>query len=131
MKKTSLLNSEISYLIARSGHTDTIVISDAGLPIPSNVKRIDLALVPGVPTFLQTLKAVLVELKVESVTIASEMKQKSPELYKEVNELLKDIPIMEIAHEELKRMTVNARAVIRTGEFTPYANIILHSGVVF
>lgn len=131
MKKTSLLNSEISYLIARSGHTDTIVISDAGLPIPSNVKRIDLALVPGVPTFLQTLKAVLVELKVESVTIASEMKQKSPELYKEINELLKDIPIMEIAHEELKRMTVNARAVIRTGEFTPYANIILHSGVVF
>ncbi|NLZ54216.1 MAG: D-ribose pyranase, partial [Thermoanaerobacteraceae bacterium] len=57
MKKRELLNSEISYLISKLGHTDTIVISDAGLPVPKGVQRIDLALIPGKPSFLDVLDA--------------------------------------------------------------------------
>ncbi len=131
MKKNLLLNSEISYLISQMGHTDTLAIADAGLPIPRDVTRIDLALTRGIPSFIDTLKTVLIELKVESAVITSEMKQKSPELYEEVKKILKGIRLEEISHEEFKLQTQRAKAVIRTGEFTPYANIILRSGVVF
>jgi D-ribose pyranase len=36
-----------------------------------------------------------------------------------------------IPHEEFKARTAAARAVVRTGEFTPYANVILIAGVTF
>ena len=131
MKKRELLNSEISYLISKLGHTNTIVIADAGLPIPENVQRIDLALIPGMPSFLDVLDAVLTEMEVEKVTIALEMEKQSPELYKKINEKFKDIEIEKIKHNDLKNETCKAKAVIRTGEFEPFANIILQSGVVF
>jgi D-ribose pyranase len=58
MKKGKVLNNEISHVISTLGHTDTIVIGDCGLPIPDHVKRIDLALTLGVPSFLQTLQKI-------------------------------------------------------------------------
>ena len=73
MKKIGLLNQPLSAVIAGLGHTDTLVIADAGLPIPTTTQRIDLALVNGVPTFLETLQAVLVEMQVERAIIATEM----------------------------------------------------------
>ena len=113
------------------GHTDRLVVADAGLPIPPRVERIDLALTQGVPSFLETLSAVLTELKVERIMIASEMRQASPGLYRAIENLLPNVPVQEVPHEMFKVETQSARAVIRTGEFTPYANIILCSGVVF
>jgi len=107
------------------------VISDAGLPIPKGVQRIDLALVPGKPSFIEVLDGVLMEMKVEKVTIATEMKQQNPDLYKIITEKFKDIEIEEVSHTEFKNQTAKAQAVIRTGEFKPFANIILQAGVVF
>ena len=131
MKKLGVLNKEISEVIAGMGHYDMLVIGDAGLPIPQGVKRIDLALTKGVPEFLQTLRTVLEELQVERAVIASEMENISPDLYQAVEKMMVDTPIRTVSHEEFKNMTQRAVAVIRTGEFTPYANIILESGVVF
>ena len=73
MKKTKLINSEISYTISKMGHTDSLTIGDCGLPIPNEVNRIDLALKYGVPTFLETLDTVLEELCVEEIVIANEI----------------------------------------------------------
>lgn len=131
MKKQPLLNSKISYLISRLGHTDTIVISDAGLPIPNEDQRIDLALLPGQPSFMEVLEAVLTEMEVEKITIASEMKIKNLKLYEKVKNTFKNIEIEEISHTDFKIRTKKAKAIIRTGEFSPFANIILHSGVMF
>lgn len=131
MKKTKLINSEISSTVAKMGHTDTLTIGDCGLPIPNNVKRIDLALKYGVPTFLETLDTVLEELCVEEIIIASEIKEKNEEMYKELLKRFKNVVIKEVCHEEFKEMTKESKAVIRTGECTPYANVILKSGVVF
>jgi D-ribose pyranose/furanose isomerase RbsD len=78
MKKTTLLQSDLSYIIATLGHMDTLVIADAGLPIPSGTLRIDLALTQGVPGAVQTLKVVLDEMKVEKVILAEEVKDKNP-----------------------------------------------------
>ncbi len=113
------------------GHTDRLVVADAGLPIPPSVERIDLALTQGVPSFVETLAAVLSELKVERIMVATEMRQVSPSLYRAIENLLPGVPVHEVPHETFKAETQSARAIIRTGEFTPYANIILCSGVVF
>lgn len=131
MKKTPLLNSSICEVVSKMGHTDMIAIGDSGLPIPDDTKRIDLALIKGVPTFMQTLKAVLLEQQVEEVIIANETKEVSPETFENIKKEIGDVKITFISHEELKKELSNCKAVIRTGEQTPYANIILKSGVVF
>ena len=131
MKKIGTLNQPISAVIAGLGHTDTLVVADAGLPIPPETERIDLALTQGIPTFLDTLQVVLSEMQVEKAIIAEEMLEVSPQLHTAIKELLPDIPIETTPHEAFKTETRQARAIIRTGEFTPYANIILVSGVVF
>ena len=131
MKKTTLLHSELSYVIATMGHLDTLVVADAGLPIPSETMRIDLALTQGVPGAIQTLKVVLEELKVERVILAEEARERNPTFLAEVQELLPDVPVEFVSHAAFKAQTASARAVVRTGEFAPYANVILVSGVVF
>lgn len=88
MKKTGILNAELMRLIAAMGHTDRLVIADSGLPIPPAVLRIDLALVAGIPSFVQTLQAVLAELQVEAAAVADEMRQRSPSLYQATRQIL-------------------------------------------
>ncbi len=131
MKKSGVLNPDILWVLGSLGHTDMLVISDAGLPIPEFVTRIDLALTKNIPRFLDVLRVILDEMKVEKAIVAKEMKEKSPHMYEEVKKLLGNIPMEEVTHEEFKEMVRNAKCVIRTGEFTPYANIILVAGVVF
>ena len=131
MKKGKLLNSEVSSVIAQMGHTDSLTIGDCGLPIPKDVKRIDLALKYGVPSFLDTLDTVLEELCVEEIIIAEEIKEISKQMYKEILSRFENVKVTMVKHEEFKTMTNNSHAVIRTGECTPYSNIILKSGVVF
>ena len=76
MKKSRLLNSELSYEIAKIGHTAHITLCDAGLPIPQSVKRIDLAVEAGLPGFIQVLDPVLSEMQVEEIILAEEIKRK-------------------------------------------------------
>ena len=131
MKKTGIINQPISSVIAGMGHLDTLVIADAGLPIPLDTRRIDLALAEGVPTFLDTLRVVLVEMQVVRAIVAEEMLTVSPHVYEAIRDLLGDIPIETVVHPVFKEETHLARAVVRSGEFTPYANIILVAGVVY
>ncbi|WP_434799245.1 D-ribose pyranase [Terrisporobacter vanillatitrophus] len=131
MKKSNLINSEISYVISKMGHTESITICDSGLPIPSEVQRIDLALKRGLPTFLDTLDSVLEELQVEEIILASEIIEISNDLYKEIIKRFENIKITTVPHEEFKNLTKSSKAIVRTGEYTPYANVILKSGVVF
>ncbi|EST59844.1 D-ribose pyranase [Proteus hauseri] len=139
MKKGVLLNSPISSLISRLGHTDKITIADAGLPIPSSVERIDLALTQGIPDFMSVLQTITHEMQVEAVMLAEEIKTINPSLFNEIisylhlleQEQKKPIQIMSVSHEALKKQLTENKAVIRTGECTPYANIVLFSGVTF
>lgn len=131
MKKIGLLNQPLSAVIAGLGHMDTLVIADAGLPIPAETQRIDLALAEGIPSFLDTLGAVLKEMQVERAIVAAEVLNVSPSIYRGIQALLGEVPIETVTHLIFKEQTRSARAVVRTGEFTPYANIILVAGVVF
>jgi len=132
MNKHGILNSEICKILADLGHTDMIVIADCGLPIPAGVKRIDLALKIGVPSFIDVLDLLNEHMQIEQVTIAHEIHDKNPSVYTQLQpKLPADIVINEVSHEQFKQLTKQAKAIIRTGEATPYANIILSAGVIF
>lgn len=128
MRKTTLIHPALSETISLLGHTDLLVIADAGLPIPEGPRRIDLALARGIPTFLDTLNVILSEMYIEKAIIAKEMLDFSPSIYKGIKAALGEIPIEINSHVEFKQHTYASKAIVRTGEFTPYANVILVSG---
>ncbi|BBI36654.1 D-ribose pyranase [Cohnella abietis] len=129
MKKTGILNQNISEVIASIGHYHKLVICDAGFPIPPHVKRIDLSLVPGLPAFMDVLRTVLIELCIEEVIIAEETEQQSPHRLEEMKSVLLGVNPSFVPHTEFKELSKSAIACIRSGEVTPYSNIILVSGV--
>ena len=132
MKKNGILNSNIAKVLADLGHTDQLTIGDAGLPVPTGVEKIDLALRLGVPSFDSVLDTVLEDMAVEKVFLAEEIKEQNPDQLKKILEALPDgIDVVFISHEEFKKQTSRSKTIIRTGENTPYANIILQSAVIF
>ena len=131
MKKSGILNADIAAVVASMGHFDTITVADAGLPVPDEPLRIDLVVRKNLPRFLDVTTAILDELAVQEAIIAQEMPGASPVIYDELRALLGTIPIRQVSHEEFKALTAQSRAVVRSGEFTPYANVILVAGVVF
>lgn len=132
MRRSGLLHAELNRVVAAMGHTDTLVIGDVGLPVPPGVPCIDLAVVPGTPSFASVFDAVYAELAVERVTIASEIHARNRAMVDLSARLRGDgIGTDEVPHDELKRLCARAVAVVRTGETSPYANVILHAGVTF
>ena len=135
MKRTGILNSEISKVLSDMGHTDRICIGACGLPIPDGPKKIDLALRFGQPAFMEVLSEVVKDMKVEKIILAEEMKEKNPNQLKEVLAFFLDSEdepeTVFVSHEELKKLSADCRAVIRSGETTPYSNIILQSACLF
>ena len=133
MKRNGILNSDISRVLSYMGHTDRIAIGDCGLPIPEEVERIDLSLTFGEPKFLCVLELVLADMKVEKIVLAEEIKEQNPTVLQGIEALLagQNVEVEFVPHTEFKAQTADCRAVIRTGETTPYANIILQSGCIF
>ncbi|UTL72269.1 D-ribose pyranase [Bacillus halotolerans] len=131
MKRHGILNSHLAKLLADLGHTDKIVIADAGLPVPDGVLKIDLSLKPGFPAFRDVAALLADEMAVEKVIVASEIKVFNPENASFIESLFSEEAVDCLPHEEFKDLTKEAKAVIRTGEFTPYANCILQAGVLF
>ncbi|MGQ9008320.1 D-ribose pyranase [Bacillus stercoris] len=131
MKKHGILNSHLAKLLADLGHTDKIVIADAGLPVPNGVLKIDLSLKPGLPAFQDTAAVIADEMVVEKVIAAAEIKTSNQENARFLENLFSKQKIEYLSHEEFKLLTKEAKAIIRTGEFTPYANCILQAGVLF
>lgn len=129
MKKHGILNRELAGIFARLGHTDKIVIADCGLPIPEGVTCVDLAYKLGEPGFSTILEVVLDDLKVEAAVVASEIVDANDRVHQHI---LKNVETVSyVSHEQFKALTKDAKVIIRTGEITPYANIILQSGVIF
>lgn len=139
MKKSALINSDLSRIISLLGHTDMLTIGDAGLPVPQGVERVDLAIVKGLPSFMQVVEAVTLEMQVELVVMASEIKSKNESMHRQILahiEMLEKqqgnhIAVEYVDHESFKGMTKRSKAVIRSGECSPFANVHFVSGVTF
>jgi D-ribose pyranase len=128
VKKDGILNPALSHLLASTGHTDYFTICDRGYPVPDGPERIDLALVDGIPTVLDVLRAVAAEWHLDRVVIAQEMMAASPGRFEELRALLGEVPLQVMSHLELKRLSQMGKATVRTGDTTPYANIVVVSG---
>ncbi len=131
MKLGGVLNHRLAMVIAEMGHTDGLTVADAGLPVPLAVERIDLAVSPGIPSVAQVLEAIASELRAEEIVIAREAFDRNPDLLRTIERYFPGVPVVAVPHVEFKQQTQQTRAVVRTGECTPYANVILRSGVIF
>lgn len=131
MKKGGILNPAICSLLAELGHMDELLIVDAGYPLPPDGHVIDLTLTPGIPRFLDVMRAIAEELVMESITVASEMSEFSPKLYQELLKLVGDVDVDEVPHHEFKEQSEGVKGIIRTAEFTPYANVRILCGCAF
>lgn len=129
MKRRGILNDALSYELARLGHTDLVVVADAGLPRPAGVRVVDLALTFGVPTFAQVVNALAEEIMVERATLASETTEQNPAAQELIVGHFGEPDT--ISHEELKTLSGRAKLFIRTGDATPYTNAVLRCGVPF
>lgn len=131
LKLNGILNSDISKVLSDLGHTDWIVIGDAGLPVPEGVKRIDLSLKLGTPSFVEVLQEVILDMEVESAIVAEEIKKENIDQLNNVRKIIGNKTIEFVSHAAFKEKTRYAKAIIRTGEATPFSNIILKAGVIF
>lgn len=131
MKRAGILHPQLAALVASMGHGDRVCVADAGLPVPQGVERIDLAFAPGRPGCVEVVHAVLTELHVEAYTLARESREYCPAMVAALAEALPEAEVIWIEHDELRPLIASVRGVVRTGEFTPYANVLLHGGVAF
>lgn len=131
MKRHGILNASIAAVLAHMGHKDTLTIADAGLPVPYGVERIDLSIQKGVPSFLSVVEAVRADMHIEEIILAEEIKTLNPAIHQVIEAQFREIKITYVSHEVFKQLTLDTHAVIRTGEVTPYANVIFVSNVNF
>lgn len=131
MKKTGIINAELMKQIAALGHMELFLIGDAGMPIPKGVPVIDLALCEGVPSFEIVLDAVLKETEVEFYFLAEEIDARNPKLLRHIERAMADCPCEKMPHSKLKELTQQCKFAIRTGEYSPYPNVVLRAGVTF
>lgn len=129
MKQGGILHPELLGLIAAAGHGDIIVLTDAGLKIPEDAYRIDLALTCGVPTIVDVVRAVRQELVIEDAIVATEFSEWNPEVY---TATMKELPVEPSAKAHLElmdEMAKTAYAYVKTGECSAYASVALVCGV--
>jgi D-ribose pyranase len=129
VKRGGIINANLAGSLARLGHTDLVVVCDAGLPIPPGPTVVDLAFRYGVPAFETVLSGLLEELVIEGAIAAEKVETRNPRSHELLKSRLPDLAL--VPHEELKRIVAGAKLVVRTGEATPYSNVILRCGVPF
>lgn len=131
MKKTGILNRDISAVVAAMGHYDRLIVCDAGFPVPKGMHCIDVSLEGGTPDVLALLEIIAQELVVEEFYFAEEILPARPDRLAEIQTIFPDAKGASLPHAEFKAMASQARAYIRTGDFFPYANVMLVSGVAY
>jgi len=130
MKRSVILNSDLSLAIASMGHGDIMIVCDAGFPIPNDAWRVDLAVVQDIPDLETVLSAISQELVVEKVAYAAEMAENNPPLLAKVQRIFNDSDFTTFPHTQiLTEMAAKAKVIVRTGAFDPWGNILLYSGV--
>jgi D-ribose pyranase len=128
MRETGILNRDISDVLSTLGHTDEMIVCDAGFAIPQGVRTVDIALAKNKPTALELLAELKEHLSVEKVVVADATRDVSPTRFRAVGDVFgKDVPVEVIPLAEFKQRARGVKAVIRTGDFTAYSNVLLVS----
>ncbi|NIZ92812.1 D-ribose pyranase [Kineococcus rubinsiae] len=128
MRRSGLVHAELLGRLTALRHTDSFAVSDSGLPVAAGIPVVDLGVSYGVPGFAHVLGLVLAEVVVEAACVATQIERNPAALAAVV---AAGCDVERVDHEEFKRRTAACRFVVRTGEATPYANVLLRSGVPF
>ena len=132
MIKSGIFHPQLLRVLGEIRHKDLLVIGDAGLPIPKGVERIDLGWKQGSPGYLEVLEEIAKVMVIESALFAEECHEYSPDFHKQALALLPEgAPVSYVPHTELKAISADAKAIILTGEFTPYTNIVITAGCAY
>lgn len=130
MKRSAILNKDLNEVIAGMGHGDWLLVCDAGFPIPGDVRRVDLALTKDEPDLETVLQLIAGDFIAEKVYYAAEVPAYNKPLQEKVHRIFAGTVFDTISHEQmLTEAARKAKAIVRTGAFDPYGNIILQSGV--
>jgi len=131
MLKRGILNPQINSLLARVRHTNMLVIADRGFPFWPMIETVDLSLVDDIPTVLQVLNAIRPDFDICEIFMAQEFKaENTPKVQKQFAAAMAGIPVTLEPHVDFKKRVPGAIGLIRTGDTTQYANMILVSGRV-
>jgi D-ribose pyranase len=129
MKEIGIINRDIAAIISEQGHGDLLMVTDAGFAIPPEVEVIDLSLSENVPMVLEVLKELGKYFSVEKMYLSVETREMNPTHFENVSGLFgSGVEVETLPHTELKQLSREVKAVIRTGDFTAYGNVILVSG---
>lgn len=128
MRKGGILHPVLSRILSETGHTDTLTICDRGFPVPQGPERLDLALVDDIPTALDVLRAIAAEFVIDKLIVTKEMQSFSPERFDWITREFGEEKLLIVSHLQFKEICPDSRAVIRTGDSTPYANMMIISG---
>lgn len=132
MLKSGIFHPQLNRVLSELRHKDMLVIGDAGLPIPKGVERVDLGWKAGSPGYLEVLEEIMKVLVIDEAIFAEEAKSVTPEFHEKAKKLLpKDTPLSYVPHTEFKKITADAKAIVLTGEFTGYTNVILVCGCAY
>jgi D-ribose pyranase len=128
MLKTGILNPHLNSLLSRVRHTNTLVIADRGFPFWPTLETVDISLVDDVPTVLEVLAALRPNFQVGKVWMAQEfLRENTPRTRAAFSTALRGIALTYEPHVEFKKRVPQAIGLIRTGDTTQYANVILES----
>ena len=129
MKEVGILNRDVAQVVSMMGHMDEMIVCDAGFPIPLGVRTVDLSLAENRPTVVEFLEELKRYFSVEKLVLANETKEVSPSMFDRIVAVLdKGTAVETIPHTELKQRSKSVKAVIRTGDFTAFTNVLLVSG---
>ena len=129
MLKTGILNPQLSSLLARVRHTNALVIADRDFPFWPMIETVDISLVDDVPMVLQVIAAVRSNHNFTQAFMAKEFQKNNFKTAQEkFARALRRVPTKFEPHAEFKKRVPHAIGLIRTGDTTPYANVILISG---
>lgn len=128
MKEIGIINRDISRLISEQGHGDLLMVVDAGFATPNDIEVVDISLSENTPKVTEVLEVLSQFYSVEKMIIANETKMHNPSTFVSIKNIFKEkVKVQLVNHNELKKLSKNVKAIIRTGDFTAYGNVILVS----
>jgi D-ribose pyranase len=128
VRETGTLNRDVSDVLSTLGHTDEMIVCDAGFAIPQGIRTVDIALAKDKPTVLELLTELREHFSVEKVVVADATRDVSPTRFHAIREVFGgNVPVEVIPPAEFKRRARSVKAVVRTGDFTAYSNVLLVS----
>lgn len=129
MRETGIVNRDICDVLSTLGHTDEMIVCDAGFAIPSGVRTVDISYGENKPTVIEVLSELKKHFSVEKLLISRDTKEHVPTRFKELSRIFgDDVAVELVSQDELRARARNVKAVIRTGDFTVFSNVLVVSG---